>query len=295
MNYLRIVGGLLLAILVGVFLIVRLAFEVIGLATAPEDFAAFQQRMPKVFQWLFTTPWLVPTVILLAATAGAAYLIWSGTRKTVQEAVVTGGVDEKRVEEMIQSAFNEFGAALKDAFRPPEPTPETITLTSHKGKPLVKLPEPELKLVSSALLGIRDYLRNDFAEFLRPLQELRNAEKIIQRQGGAAFHAQVEAPRPTMRAFIDEYAAHMMPYEDETLPLQLNLMAIKTKALPLWDALKHVSDVSQMLPDGPANGEALKLPLSQYSAVLGELENEVERVQNDIRRWRLKISRGELG
>jgi hypothetical protein len=173
---------------------------------------------------------------------------------------------------------------------------QVITPTSHKGKPLVRLTDAERNRVSEALLAIGDYLKNDFAEFLRPFQEMRNADQILRERGGAAYHAQVEAPRPTMREFIDSFTQAMKPYRDEMLILGLSVDAIKTKATePLWRAVKEVSNVSQMLPEGACNGEALKPPLRQLGEAVEAVQSEVDRVDGDVKRWRLKISRGELG
>lgn len=177
----------------------------------------------------------------------------------------------------------------------PAPAAPVITPTSHKGKPLVRLTDAERDRVSQALLGISDYLKTDFAEFLRPFQEMRNAQSILKEAGGAAYHAKVEAPRPDMRAFIDTFTAALRPYQDEMLILGLSVDGIKTKSSePLWRAVREVSNISQMLPEGPYNGEALKLPLRQLGEAVEAVQAEVDRVQNEVKIWRLRISRGEL-
>jgi hypothetical protein len=80
MKMLKIVLGILAATVVIVFSLARIAFEIIGASTAPDDFTVLKQRMPRVLEWLFTTPWIVPTLIVLAVAALAAWLLWSGLR-----------------------------------------------------------------------------------------------------------------------------------------------------------------------------------------------------------------------
>jgi hypothetical protein len=80
MRLLKIAGGLFLAIVLIVFSLARIAFEIIGASTAPDDFALLRQRMPRVLEWLFTTPWIVPTLIVVGATALATWLLWSGIK-----------------------------------------------------------------------------------------------------------------------------------------------------------------------------------------------------------------------
>lgn len=87
MQLLKIIGGVAVTIILIVLGLVRLAFEVIGASTAPDDFQQLQDRMPKIMAWLFTTPWPVPTLLFVVLTALAGWLLWSGARKTAQEAV----------------------------------------------------------------------------------------------------------------------------------------------------------------------------------------------------------------
>lgn len=80
MNFFKIASGILVATVVLVFSLTRLVFEVIGASTAPDDFALLKQRMPRLLEWLFTTPWIVPTLLVLGATGLATWLLWSGLR-----------------------------------------------------------------------------------------------------------------------------------------------------------------------------------------------------------------------
>lgn len=79
-RWLKITFGLLIALSLNTLFVTRIAFEVLGASTAADDFALLKSRMPKVWSWLFTTPWWVPSIILLAMTAVAAWLLWTGVR-----------------------------------------------------------------------------------------------------------------------------------------------------------------------------------------------------------------------
>ena len=87
MTYLKIFGGILFTALLVLIGLVRLGFEIIGASTAPDDFALLKQRMPKVLEWLFTTPWPVPALLMILIAALAAWLLISGTRKAAIEGV----------------------------------------------------------------------------------------------------------------------------------------------------------------------------------------------------------------
>ncbi len=54
----------------------RLMFDFLGYTTAPEDFEALQVRLPKVFDWLFSTPWWVPSITMLALTGLVVWVCW---------------------------------------------------------------------------------------------------------------------------------------------------------------------------------------------------------------------------
>lgn len=87
MSFLKFVGGVLLTSLLVIVSIARIAFEVIGASTAPDDFATLKQRMPTIANWLFTTPWPVPTAIMLLLAVAAGWLLWSATRKATEDEI----------------------------------------------------------------------------------------------------------------------------------------------------------------------------------------------------------------
>lgn len=107
MSFFRLIGAILLAATIVIFGLVRVSFEIIGASTAPDDFALLKQRLPKVLEWLFTTPWPVPTALLILAAAGAAWLFWSGTKKTVADEIADqNGVTEADVKRLVTEAMS---------------------------------------------------------------------------------------------------------------------------------------------------------------------------------------------
>lgn len=103
-NILRFFGGVLLTALIVTVTLARLAVELVGASTTPDDFALLKQRMPTVLSWLFSTPWWAPTILLFAASAAAAWLIWSGTKRAAaHEMEEHDALDEQAISAMIQS------------------------------------------------------------------------------------------------------------------------------------------------------------------------------------------------
>jgi hypothetical protein len=158
----------------------------------------------------------------------------------------------------------------------------------------LRLTAPERDKISASLLSVDAYLANDFAEFLRPYKEVLNYEVIASTEGGAALHRMIEGPRSTMRQFIDQFMGDLKPYLDDLDILDLDVAAIKRKALPLWDASWHLASATGMLPDQPTNPASFSMQGKEFSRVVHELMDEVERVRRDIRDWRKKIARGEV-
>jgi len=158
----------------------------------------------------------------------------------------------------------------------------------------LKLTLAERDRVSASLLKVKDYLEGDFRDGFAPIRQLLSWRKIIQREGAGRLHSIIEAPRPTMRQFIDEFAAAVKPYLDETNLLGINVMGIKTKALPLWDAVRNVSSITEVLQPEQRNPAPVELAAGEMSRVIGEIENEVDRALRDIADWRKRIAEGEI-
>lgn len=103
-NILRFFGGVLLTALIVIVTLARLAIEIVGASTTPDDLALLKQRMPAMLSWLFSTPWWVPTVLLFGASATAAWLIWSGTKRAAaHEMQEHDALDEQAIAAMIES------------------------------------------------------------------------------------------------------------------------------------------------------------------------------------------------
>lgn len=104
MPFIKIIAGILFAVAVATFSLARLAFEIIGASTAPDDFEALKGRMPAVLEWLFTTPWIVPTLLVIAVAVGAAWLLISGTKEATADEIDTHPhLNEAEIVRLIQA------------------------------------------------------------------------------------------------------------------------------------------------------------------------------------------------
>ena len=59
----------------------RFMLEALGYTTAPEDYAALQEKLPKAIDWLFSTPWYVPSLTMFAFTGLVIWICWPQTSK----------------------------------------------------------------------------------------------------------------------------------------------------------------------------------------------------------------------
>lgn len=103
-SFLQTAAGIATAALIGLLLGARIMLDLIGYTTAPDDFALFRQRLPNVLEWLFSTPWWVPSLLMAGLVALAAWLIVSGTRHATAETIEERtGVERSDVESMIDA------------------------------------------------------------------------------------------------------------------------------------------------------------------------------------------------
>ena len=63
----------LTTILLWTWLATKVAVTLIGASTVGDDFNQLVERLPKWAEWLFSTPWWVPTIL---ATVLTCFLIW---------------------------------------------------------------------------------------------------------------------------------------------------------------------------------------------------------------------------
>lgn len=148
-NILRFFGGVLLTAFIVIVTLARLAVEMIGASTTPDDFALLKQRMPAVLSWLFSTPWWVPTMLLFGASAAAAWLIWTGTKRAAaHEMVEHDALDDQAISTLIDARLSEFLATtLRDEF--------TTHAQSHAfDEKLVGLSEKAKSAQGSALIAL---------------------------------------------------------------------------------------------------------------------------------------------
>lgn len=105
-SFVQTVAGIAVAALVAILFGARIMLDLIGYTTAPDDFALFQQRLPQVLDWLFSTPWWVPSILMAGLIALAAWLLVSGTKRAVKEEVEDqSGLNREQVEEIVAAAM----------------------------------------------------------------------------------------------------------------------------------------------------------------------------------------------
>lgn len=73
--------------------------DFIGYTTAPEDFEGIQQKMPDALEWLFSTPWWVPSLFMLALLCVVIWGLWpqKAVLSTVHEALAGNNEDDEKV------------------------------------------------------------------------------------------------------------------------------------------------------------------------------------------------------
>lgn len=84
-KYLKMLGAAVIAVMLTVFGLTKAAISLIGASTTPDDFALLEQRAPRILAWLFTTPWWVPSIILLVLLGAAVWLFISATQQTIAD------------------------------------------------------------------------------------------------------------------------------------------------------------------------------------------------------------------
>jgi hypothetical protein len=287
-NLLKLILGLLLTFALFVFGVVRVSLAVIGMATAPEDYAAFKARMPEVAQWLFTTPWPVPTLIVVLMAVAAAYLLFTGTRRTVQEAVAEApAFDEAKIREIVRDEILQAPLLMASGENwPPEPPPSP---------PNVRLTAQGRERLDAALIDARDYIKGEFADFLEPWRQLLNWKKIMQSEGAAGLHEKVEALRPGFKEGIDRFNDAMRPhFDDFNIIPDFAPMNIKTKTHPLSEAAKHLANVTGAISPEASNPDNIEMQGREYSRTMGELQNEIDNQLRHIAELRRMIAQGEI-
>ncbi len=88
-----------------IFALARIALEVIGATTAPEDFSLLMGRVLAMLSWLFSTPWWVATAILVLLVGAAAYLFYRGISGVVRETEVRINEDQIKAFERIAESI----------------------------------------------------------------------------------------------------------------------------------------------------------------------------------------------
>ena len=81
-NTIRRFGALLFWGIGALYIGARAMLNFIGYTTAFDDAELLQRRLPGWLSWIFSTPWWVPTVLMVALTAFVVWACWP--RRTVR-------------------------------------------------------------------------------------------------------------------------------------------------------------------------------------------------------------------
>lgn len=103
-SLIQLAVGLATAVAVALLFGARMMLDIVGYTTAPDDYALLKQRLPKMFEWLFSTPWWVPSLLMVVLVALSAWLIVSGTKKaTAEEIADHPGLSEEAIATLIDA------------------------------------------------------------------------------------------------------------------------------------------------------------------------------------------------
>ncbi|MCJ2187337.1 hypothetical protein [Novosphingobium beihaiensis] len=171
-NLLRFFGGVLLSSLIVVITISRLAVEVIGASTAPDDYDVLKRRMPAMLSWLFSTPWWAPTALLFGGAGIAAWLIWTATKSAAaKEMEHHSALDEKAIKNTVAAAIDELIATRIQS-----------ELSMHsQDERLVKL-ESEIRDASSVAKSAVEIAGNRFENIGMDIRSLEDQIAATKRQ-----------------------------------------------------------------------------------------------------------------
>lgn len=168
-----------------------------------------------------------------------------------------------------------------------------VAAAESQPKPL-RLSRAEQERVTDRLIKLDDYLADDIAAIMQPIRELLGWQEHLRHVGAGQLNSEVEAMRQPIARQIREVGQNLVSYQADTDVLGLNPMAIKTKFVPMNDALRDFTDITQALAEDSIHWSPLVMPGRQLSNVVGELTDEIDRVRRDVAEWRKRIAQGEL-
>lgn len=92
MEFLKRIGGWLLALVLWIWAVVPKALDWVGRTTLPEDWEQLMaEKLPLWAAWLFSTPWWVPAILATALTAWVMWVSWPRDRREVSPARISEG------------------------------------------------------------------------------------------------------------------------------------------------------------------------------------------------------------
>jgi hypothetical protein len=200
----------------------------------------------------------------------------------------------------LNTAFSELGTNMRGieaslAKKRIEFLDNAEPIADSQSKPL-RLTSAERERLTDRLIKLDDYLTADLSKIVDPIRELLDWQERLRHSTGAGqIHDEVEAMRQPIARQTKEVGLALKPYEADTEMLPgFNPMAIKTKMLPISEALREFTDVTQALPRDYIHYAPLALPGSRLNAAIIQLSDEIERVRREGSDWRKRIAKGEF-
>lgn len=184
-------------------------------------------------------------------------------------------------DELVRNSVATTGAEVEPA--PPPPS-----------KPKLKLSTAEQERLTDRMIKLDDYLTGDLSLELQPFIDLLDWSELLRFSGARALHEKIEAPRVGLTDRIRKIGQTLKAHDEQTAVLNLRPVFIKTRLLPIEQALWDLSAVTEVLPPDSINNAPLRLPATNYSKIVTEITEEVARVRGEIAGWRKKIAEGQL-
>ena len=243
---------------------------------------------------------------LLAIAIMAALIAWA-VRKIKPLPVGSDGAalyDElertkerlKRAEERLDGAKVASAAIHASASGKGETQTLQVPLVDNtaSGKRGLRLSRAEQDRVTDRLIKLDDYITGELAEIVGPLRDLMNWKEDLRHSSAGELHRRIENMRQPLAQHTREVGQALTSFQADTDVLDLNPMAIKTKLIPVNDALGDFTNVSQFVAEDSIHFAPFIMPGRQMNAAIGALSDEIERVRRDIANWRKRIAQGEL-
>lgn len=167
------------------------------------------------------------------------------------------------------------------------------TLDTSKPKS-IKLPKAEKERISDSLVVTLDYLERGFEEYIAPIRAIRSWPGILREDGPEAIKRTAELAMLRVREMPQIFGSALKEQVQDLELVQIHPLLIKSKAIPMEDCLNSIVCVAEVMPPEGINDAPLRLPGNEFAKAFGKFEDELQRVKEQIKVTRRKITQGEL-